>query len=278
MRQETGNNFDEQDYGVEYEEFHSIAPAAIEQQELSIQITLNGFSFVVMGSESGIVVYDSGVIEFNSDVDEIRNYDPYLWYDYSRVMIGFSSDHTLLVPTKVFEPESADLYLAAANMINPGECSTLINNTLCDTLTPYLADNERCVAVWQADKSLVTQLIAAYPYAYIYNTLQAYLPAVCATYSIVISLENHTSNSNGNTANIVVRESVMSAAETVIFHTHEELLYYTRHMIKQDGFTGYKVYIIGSGSELIAPLFAQFFASVESVDEPYYLHQKVHRI
>lgn len=279
MRPETGNNISEYTYGVEDNILYPTEVThEMQQRELSIQIELNGFSFVARNSAStNENSYYSDYIPFETRVTHLVDYDPMLDQEYSRVFVGFATDRTLLIPRELFDPTNADLYLCATNMYNGSTMETLYNDTMCELITPMTNRAEHSVAVWQANSLLISRLLETHPNTYIYNTLQLSLAPTHAEQSIEIAVEHYiySDDTTAATAHIVVRDTALSSAATVTFHTPEELLYYTRNMIRQDGFTGYKVHLIGMGADTLGPIFSHFFSAVEVNEDPYYNHHRI---
>lgn len=276
MRPETGSNFSEYACGVED---NALYPAGftreIQQRELSIQVTLNGFSFVARNNEES---YYSDYTPFEeAGISRLTDYDPILDQDYSRILVGFTTDNTLLIPRELFDPACSDLYLCAANMYNGSAMETLYNDTLCDLVTPSIDRTEHGVAVWQTDSLLINGVLETYPSAYLYNMLQLSIAPTHPMQSVEIAVENYiySDQTIATAAHIVVRDATLSSVATVTFHTPEELLYYTRNMIRQDGFTGYRVHLSGVGADTLGPFFSRFFASVEVDEDPYYSHHRI---
>lgn len=274
MRPETGSNFSEYACGVD-----ALYPAEftreIQQRELSIQVTLNGFSFVARNNEES---YYSDYTPFEeAGISRLTDYDPILDQDYSRILVGFTTDNTLLIPRELFDPACSDLYLCAANMYNGSAMETLYNDTLCDLVPPSIDRTEHSVAVWQTDSLLINGVLETYPSAYLYNMLQLSIAPTHPMQSVEIAVENYiySDQTIATAAHIVVRDATLSSAATVTFHTPEELLYYTRNMIRQDGFTGYRVHLSGVGADTLGPFFSRFFASVEVDEDPYYSHHRI---
>lgn len=273
MRPETGSNFSEYACGVEDNALYPTEfTREIQQRELSIQVTLSGFSFVARNNEES---YYSDYIPLEAGISRLADYDPILDQDYSRILVGFSTDNTLLIPRELFDPTCIDLYLCAANMYNGSAMETLYNDTLCDLVTPSIDRTEHSVAVWQVDSLLINGLLETYPSAYLYNMLQLSLAPTHPVQSVDIAIENYICSDQATAAHIIVRDTTLSSAATVIFHTPEELLYYTRNMIRQDGFTGYRVHLSGLGVDTLGPVFSRFFASVEVDEDPYYSHHRI---
>ena len=212
-------------------------------RELSIQVGLDGFSFVVfdiapagMGSEAIL----RSVTYRDSDMATILTREPMLTAvnpPINRVFIGYSTDQVLLIPQPLFEPERAEQYLTAANLYTPG-MTTLTNNLL----------SGQAAAVWQADPNMVAGLLQLYPGALFYHPL------------------------------LTICHDRLYAAETIPVDTPEELLYYIQKLIKHDGFTNYRLILTGEGAERLRSFFIRYFDQVDAREITYYNQQRVREI
>lgn len=286
MRQVTGNN---PYYGGDGETADiDFVPEQIsnpnQSRELSIQITLNGFSFLVAEfgpdhsagaeyeSEYGRSDDPSNDVTMNvihtaeyqaHSLPDIIACEPMLEESYARVAIGFSTDRSLLIPHALFDPQRASQYLDAANLTHHTD-ATLYNATLSDT----------AVAVWQSDSQLIDALSAFYPEAYLYHTIQLHVDQPRPNSVSVIVDDFDTPDDIGRIAHIIVSDSALNQAETIQFHTPDELLYYTCKLLRQDGFTGYHLNLVGRDTNALYPLFDRYFASISTQELPYYNHHK----
>lgn len=242
-----------------------VTPHSTRSRELSIQIGLNGFSFVVfdlspgMGGEAIL----RSVAYRDTDMVSILAREPMLTAampPLNRVFVGCSTDHVLLIPQPLFEPERAEQYLTAANMYVPG-MTTLSNNLLSD----------RAAAVWQADSGLVAGLLQLYPGALFYHPLLLELEATPANHVHAVL--------DGDFVHLTVcHGSELYAAETLRADTPEELLYYTQKLVKHDGFTAYRLILTGEGAEQLRGFFVRYFSEVEAREIRFYNHQRIREI
>lgn len=240
----------------------------VHHRELSIQIGLNGFSFVVFNNAAALtseaikeesVMYSA--IYGQTSLAEIVAAEPVLTdrSGFNRVFVGCSTDDVLLVPGSLFEPARADQYLAAANMHRCG--LTTLSNSLI---------SKQAVAVWQADAGVVADLIGYYPAALFYHPLLLELDTTGpGTVSVVLDRK---------AAHITVCHAGLYAAETFRVESREELLYYVMRLLKQEATTTYRVVLIGEGAEKLTELFGRYFTEVEAREQRFYNHQRIREV
>ena len=233
-------------------------------RELSIQVGLNGFSFVVfdistgMGGEAilrSVAYRDTDMASILAREPMLTATDPPL----NRVFVGSSTDDVLLVPQPLFEPERAEQYLVAANMYVPG-MTTLSNNLL----------SSQAAAVWQADSGLVAGLLQLYPGALFYHPLLLELDTTPTNHVHAVL--------DGDLVHLTVCHSGLYAAETLRADTPEELLYYIQKLVKHDGFTSYRLILTGEGAEQLRGFFIRYFNEVDAREIRFYNHQRVREI
>ncbi len=236
----------------------------LKSRELSIQVGLNGFSFVVfdispgMGGEAIL----RSVAYRDTDMASILAREPMLTAaapPLDRVFVGCSTDNVLLIPQPLFEPERAEQYLKAANMYVPG-MTTLSNNLL----------SGQAAAVWQTDAGLVAGLMQLYPEALFYHPLLLEVDATQANQVHAVL--------DGDLVHLTVCHTGLYAAETLRADTPEELLYYIQKLVKHDGFTAYRLLLTGEGAEQLRGFFMRYFAEVDAREIRFYNHQRIREI
>ncbi|MDE6499793.1 MAG: DUF3822 family protein [Rikenella sp.] len=234
-------------------------------REISIQIGLNGFSFVVFDLDptgfGGEAIVRS-VAYRDTDMASILVSEPMLTAvdpPMGRVFVGCATDNVLLVPQLLFEPERAEQYLTAANMYVP-EMTTLSNNLL----------SAQAAAVWQVDAGLAAGLLQLYPGALFYHPLLLELDAT-PTGCVQAILD-------GELVHLTVCHDRLYAAETLRVDTPEELLYYIQKLVKRDGFTSYRLMLTGEGAGRFRSFFEPYFSDVEVRDVRFYNHQRIREI
>lgn len=236
----------------------------LKSRELSIQVGLNGFSFVVfdispgMGGEAIL----RSVAYRDTDMASILAREPMLTAaapPLDRVFVGCSTDNVLLIPQPLFEPERAEQYLKAANMYVPG-MTTLSNNLL----------SGQAAAVWQADAELVAGLMQLYPEALFYHPLLLEVDATQANQVHAVL--------DGDLVHLTVCHTGLYAAETLRVDTPEELLYYIQKLVKHDGFTAYRLLLTGEGAEQLRGFFMRYFTEVDAREIRFYNHQRIREI
>ncbi len=233
-------------------------------RELSIQLELNGFSFVVfdiapgMGGEAIL----RSVAYRDTDMAAILAREPMLTAPtppLRRVFVGCATDNVLLIPQPLFEAERAEQYLKAANMFVPG-MTTLSNNLL----------SGQAAAVWQVDAGMAAGILQLYPGALFYHPLLLELDAT-PTNTIHAILD-------GEWVHLTICHTGLYAAETLRVETPEEMLYYIQKLLKHDGFTTYRLILTGEGAERLSGFFGRYFAEVDARDIKFYNHQRVREI
>lgn len=241
--------------------------APVHHRELSIQIGLNGFSFVVFNNAAAATpeaIKEENVMYSafygNTPFADIVASEPILTEaPFGRAFVSCSTDNVLMIPVPLFEQERTDQYLAAANMYQPG-MTTLSNNLL----------SYQAVGVWQVESALAAELIHYFPSALFYHPLLLELDAV-VPWTVHIALDQRI-------AHVTVFHEGLYAAETFQAESAEELLYYVMKLIKNDGFTQYKVILTGEGAGNLVELFSHYFNEVEPREDRFYSHQKIREV
>ncbi len=247
-----------------------VARNHLRSRELSIQIGLNGFSFVVFdvgeAVEGGGVDARDAIVRAaayrETDMASILAQEPMLTAatpPLRRVFVGCATDNVLLVPQPLFEPERAEQYLTAANMYVPG-MTTLSNNLI----------SSQAAAVWQVDSGIAAVLLQLYPAALFYHPLLLELEATPNDCVQVVL--------DGEVAHVTVSHQGLYAAETMRVDTPEELLYYVQKLLKNDGFTTYRIVLTGEGVGRLQEFFARYFGEVDAREVKFYNHQRVREL
>lgn len=233
-------------------------------RELSIQLSLNGFSFVVfdLSPGGGGEAILRSVAYRENDIESILQREPMLTAiepPLERVFVSCSTDHVLLIPQPLFEPERAEQYLVAANMYVPG-MTTLSNNLL----------SAQAAAVWQVDAGSAAGLLQLYPGALFYHPLLLELEATPANHIHAIL--------DGELVHLTICHDRLYAAESFRAETPEELLYYILRLVKHDGFTSYRLVLTGEGAERLRGFFDRYFNEVEAREITFYNHQRIREL
>lgn len=247
-----------------------VARQYLRNRELSIQIGLNGFSFVVFevgqAAEGGGVDARDAIVRSvayrETDMVSILAREPMLTSvtpPIGRVFVGCATDNVLLVPQSLFEAERAEQYLTAANMYVPG-MTTLSNNLI----------SPQAAAVWQVDSGAAAVLLQLYPEALFYHPLLLELESTPDNHVHVVL--------DGEVAHVTVCHTGLYAAETMRVSTPEELLYYVQKLLKNDGFTAYRMILTGEGVGQLHEFFARYFCEVDAREVRFYNHQRVREL
>ncbi len=216
--------------------------------KLSIRLTPDGFSFLLLDPEGGATPLSGSLAEVLAASD-----DP-------SPLVETPHGGVVLVPREVFEPQRTEQYLRASNRLVAG-MANLYNDTL----------SERAAALWQAPAEWVDLCRTHAPDAIHYHPLQLLLDFE-ASGTVFLLIEQ------GWAHLALYKEGIsLYAAESLPFHTPDDLLYYLFRLLKQDGFTSYCLVLITPEAARWEPFFAPHFLRIEPVDDPHYIPRAVYR-
>lgn len=213
-------------------------------RELSIQITLNGFSFYVVDSATSTVIYQNSYC--NQDFLTACNYEPYLNQQYDNIYICWSVAQVQAVPKEVFDPSYAEMYMEAINTDLTG------SRVLCD---------DRCstnsVMVWSADAVLYDLLSEAYPEAMHYHPLGLGFDLKETNFIDIMA--------DGVTAHIKIFDTVgLKVAESAIYHSAEDLLYYIKKLSAgHNSFAVYRLRLALYYGDMLSEFLNAYYPSIE---------------
>lgn len=231
MKQETGNNL--------YVENH---------RELSIQITLSGFSFSMADNGGRHRLYSEQLdhYDFATAIDRETQFDS--------IKIGWATDLVQLIPTEIFDESYTISYLKSANMLPPASVA-LFNQTLIPSIT----------AVWSVHQAIFEAIDSLYPTAYHYHNLLVDI-SLLEKQSVRVTIDT-------DTANITVANAEgLWAAETVKVTTPENLLYTIMKLNAVDSFTRNTLTITANNLQAYTELINRNFVSAELIESPNIYH------
>lgn len=214
--------------------------------EISIQITLDGFSF--LAQKGGLLVakgsfahYDlSAVAQMVGSPDVVRIY--------------CSVPCVEVVPAELFDSSCAYHYLKAANKLSMGDV----------VLTMYDHD---LVVVWAIASSLYDQVQAQWPCAEWRHPLGE-ISASEDGQSIQVLLD-------GRVAHVAVFDDLgLCAIKSVQYNDAQDLLYVVRRMSKMDLLGAYRLVMVGVIDGGMQELFGRYYSNVEMVENSAFLLER----
>lgn len=233
MKQETGNN-----------------NFAEPSRELSIQITLGGFSFCV--TQNGEFLYGSNTKSYEFGTVIGSNI-------YSSVYVGWSCNNVMLIPAEVFDEQYAVAYLRAENILSPMS-RAVYNHTFDHKIT----------ALWAVNSAVYDAVEALFPEAYHYHNLQVDT-MLTRRESVRVSVVE-------NIANVVVAtQEGMYAAETIEVSNVEDLLYFVSKLNMVDKFSRHALDFTADETEPFREIFSRQFPCSNFTTDKNFYHSKMLR-
>lgn len=204
-------------------------------RELSIQNTLDGFSFCVA--------------DRRADFYEVY---PFPSQDqFQKIYVCWVTPAVTLIPEAEFDPDLCENYLEALNLLTPYH-STLYNRNLTNGI----------VTVWQVPTAELDQISEHYPEAIHYHPLQLAILSPQREAIRVILQENH--------AQIAVFDrQTLRAAQSFRIENLEDLLYYIKTMAAEDRFSRYSLSLTSDREEAGVFLNPYFPVMTEHIVENY---------
>jgi len=139
----------------------SLNLASSDKYHLSIQVSLDGFSFCILDTSKnkiiGLVSYsfqNTGHEQFNEHVDYILLVNEILKRDFQEIRIIFESQKFTFIPEPLFEERNADLYLNFNNNLSEDE------SVMTDKLRNLEAYN-----IYAVNDSLKEEILRYFPHA-----------------------------------------------------------------------------------------------------------------
>lgn len=214
-------------------------------KELSIQVTLNGFSFRILSPDSqyGARVVASGNIasyDLSSDWRIAQS-------EFSCAYVSWSVPETTIIPAAVFNEQLAELYLNSV-----GVTSVTPKNI------PMYSRQGAYASVWAANSAILA-------------AIETITPVVANTHPLLQLISAETAQRESvkvyidaaNVAHIGIWDySSLVTAESVALASAEDLLYFVRRFSAADPFMVYRVELLGNISPRIEALFAQYYISL----------------
>ncbi len=210
----------------------------IYQKELSIQITLGGFSFWVSSQE----LETSGALS-------CYDFDSVLEGRYSlSSVVEWSVPQVLIIPFELFDHSSIDNYLAAAAMLNRA------------TDRSMFAVRGEYVAVWAVSCEL-------------YDYISSRLPSAEHTHSLLRTIDSLSAYEQSGDTMIVEIDSAytmhlallangkLEYAHSMKVQSPEDVLFYTKRIAQERGVIAPQIIVQGSGAELASELLPLYFST-----------------
>lgn len=233
MNQETGNN------------------SSSQNRELSIQITLSGFSFCIA---------QSGVLQYSVECDHFDfGSAPGFSESFDNVYVGWATELVQMVPADIFEQEYLYRYQEAANMLPPRSW-VLYNNTV----------NAGMVAVWSVNYAIYNSIISLFPRAYHYHNLQI---DIAKTYRECVRVSVCRSYSNI----VVCGLDHLQACQTMRGCTPESMLYYALRLNSSDHFMRHTLEFEAEDCAEYEELFRRSFLQANFVNNTNMYHNTILR-
>lgn len=219
-------------------------------REISIQITLNGFSFC--SSKDGVIISRG---EFDHyDFHSVFGED----FAQYRVYVGWLQERVMLVPGELFDACLCREYLEASNLYNPS------NQTLHDATMSH-----RGVALWQVETTLMEEIMAIFPEAIHYHPLQLEMDYEDSDAINLVKINDIVSITIFNTAGQLV------VAQSVEFTSATTLLYVVRKLSSFDVYARLGIRIWADHFDGLDELFSRYYTNIELFEDPEYYHKKI---
>ena len=217
-------------------------------RELSIQVTLDGFSFAVVENGVDVRVALCDASGLSGLAASAAGYDA--------VYVGWATDMVQVVPAAIFDADYVVQYQTAANMVAPNS-AVLYNDTLCSGV----------VAVWSAPEEIYSYLAELFGVekVYHYHNIQADI-ASCYSESVRVTVCE-------GMANIVICSvEGLQCAEAVAETRAENLLYYATKLNSDDHFARHSLWLTAADCAHYVPLFDRSFTVAQYTDSEMFYH------
>lgn len=224
-------------------------------QDLSIQITLNGFSFVIVDHHSGNVVcnkcYD------HCDIDYIFSGEHVLSQNFANVNVLWNVTQVQLMPQTMFNPQNSRAYMVAANLVD----FSIPQHTLSGILrVSNIGVQGGVVALWQVDagilEKLETYLVTnAGRICHCHPLMEEY-DCLCHEKMMILNFIDsivHVSYFHGQN---------ITFGESVDYQSVEALLHLVRKISQEDIFAQLRIHLMGDYPVEVEQDFSSFYQRV----------------
>lgn len=199
-------------------------------EELSIQLRLNGFSFLVRDLHSGFVVRSGDYRYYSTEAVVAAIYGAAggdrgacstvdavcgeLCGEFAAVSVEWNVAAAQLVPAEFFDPRIARDYMVAANLVD--FAAVPVQSTL------FQVDNGEMVAVWQAEGELLLAVSSLWPQAVHTHPLLRKFDLQCVEQMVVLCVMH-------DMVHVFQYQNLsLIYGESMAFHSAEELLFVVR--------------------------------------------------
>lgn len=213
-------------------------------EELSIQLRLNGFSFLVRDLHSGFVVRSGDYQYYSTEAVVAAIYGAAggdrgacstvdavcgeLCGEFAAVSVEWNVAAAQLVPAEFFDPRIARDYMVAANLVDFAAApvqSTLFQVSAFDALhgiSSGISSGDEMVAVWQAEGELWQAVNSLWPQAVHKHPLLRKFDLQCVEQMVVLCVMH-------DMVHVFQYQNLsLIYGESMAFHSAEELLFVVR--------------------------------------------------
>lgn len=214
-------------------------------KEISIQISLDGYSFMMHDPESGQVFHAVECQDHNFSL-----LSDYLTLEHSGVTVIWNSAQAQVIPMEIFDESLCAKYMAMSNL----------TDLTRDEVSLWSAHHSgQWVALWQADAQVYQALQTAFQ-----DQELRHLHPLLIEVEEEPSPETVTINLMGNTAHIKIynRMGELTFAESAVINNYNDILLLVRQGAVEDTFKQYRILITGQGKEELSELMATYYGRV----------------
>lgn len=215
-------------------------------KEISIQISLDGYSFMMHDLQSGYVFHAFECMDHNFSLIQ-----DYLMLDHSAgVRVVWNVDQAQVIPMEIFDESLCLKYMEMANL----------KSLVKAEVSLWEAHHQgQWVAIWQADAQVYQRLM---------ETLEN--QQTTHTHPLLIQIEEEPSpetvtiNLLGHTAHIKIynRLGELTFAESMAVSNYNDLLLMVRQSAVEDTFKQYRILIAGDQAQELSEFMSQYYGRV----------------
>lgn len=214
-------------------------------KEISIQISLDGYSFMMHEPQSGHVFH-----AFECQDHNFSLLTEYLTLDHQGITVIWNTDSVQVIPLEIFDESLCGQYM---------EMSNLKDLTKSELSLWSAHHGGQWVAIWQADAGV---------YQALQETLQGLEPL--HIHPLLMQTEEEPSpetvaiNLLSNIAHIKIynRLGELTFAESMVVNNYNDILLIARQGAIEDTFKQYRILITGQGKEELSELMAIYYGRV----------------
>lgn len=212
-------------------------------RELSIQITLGGFSFRAI-SPDGTTTASGESVGYDFDTDLRLSEDRF-----NNCFCTWSTTEVMITPRAIFDENLAEQYLIAGGFIPA---------TSRNAYRVMHQIGQTCVAIWAVDTALAMCIENHFQGAIHSHPLLSIIESSPTERECVKIFIDNTF-----VAHICIWDHRgLVTAQSVKLSSNEDLLYYIRRFSPADPFMVYRIYISGEVSESLEALISSYYISL----------------